>query len=1146
MRSCRRLARTWVFITIAILVSVVWYAQMLDMTAWPAPPSGWVHDQMNPRYTIATMMNVFVAIFSFGIIFLTFDIQARDVQNRISDVVDSLPATNIEIISGRLFGILLLLLIPCALFLAAVACYEFASQLLGFQYRVGIQPSSVLANVAWNLIPNLVFFGALVACLCTLARMRLIVAIVALGVLIGSLWVTNQIPVLYQESLSQYIGSTLFPSDLAPVFVTPTIVGSRFAMLLVSAGLLLFAASLLPRTEPRRKVNAAMGITASVIGIFVIFGLFSLARDQEKSKDEWVKAHLQQTPTAFPDVQHISGDIVLNPGRKITLDVILSLHTPTSNTTNSVVFSLNPGYKIQKLFVDGEEIFNFKFEAGLLQVPTTLLPNDTHELRVQAQGKLNDHFAYLDQARDFEKLTHSSVPRLGLRNSIFHTDFVALMPGSVWYPMSGSVTGRHNPEQQQRDLFTTDLTIFVPKKWQVVTVGKRSVVENSKLNSFQFTNGSPVPELALLASNFNQQAMTIEGIEFEILFSNKHRKNLDILAPIADQIHQFVAERIQNARAISLDYPYGAFYVVEVPSNLRIYGGGWSMDTVLQPPGMMLVRETTFPTAQFQPVIDSIYAEESDSQDEQDQKIFNQLLEYFGRDQQGGSPFTGFARNFISHQVSATHRGATVLQYVLDQLANQLITQLESCSIISLTEYGTGPASLNINQTPDYHASNLATKRRMDIATLPSTWDVMGEVALFDLEFQAYPVLSKRVLLSKGHALAKTMISYYGTEKVGTFLVQLLSKYREKSFTLDEFVEVALSVEIDLHDWVLSWLEDVVLPGYLTDTPVISKLESSEFGESEFQTTFILHNAESMPGVIRVVWSTDDFALYQWGHGSFTYSEPIFVDGHQAKRIVIQSANPLTGIWIDPIIAQNRATLQVVLPEYIESEVQETSTLPFLTDVDPPSPESEPGVVVDDLDPGFSIVNWEHDTEGFSFTKQVLSFSTGEDEYDQGLLVGHWPEAGIWNRLYHSSSYGYYRRTHARIARGTGTSAARFHASLPRAGNWMLEFFVTDAALMDMSYGFSTSIVLFEVEDRYVNRRANSNETEEHYRLEIKDGQNEWKNEFDIANAIAGWNKVGEFELSSADVDVFLSDWAGHKDIMVHADAIRWTPINPD
>lgn len=1143
MRSCRRLARTWVFITVAVLVCVLWYIGSLDMTSSPIPPIGWSHDQMNPRYTVATMMNIFGAIFCFGIIFLTFDIQARDVQNRIRDVVDSLPPTNIEIIVGRVFGILFLLLIPCAIFLAVVECYELASQLFGSPYRMGIQPMSIVSHIGWNLVPNLVFYGALVACLSTLVRIRLLVAIVALGVLIGSLWVTNQIPVLFQESLSQYIGSALFPSDLAPVFATPTIVGSRIAMVLVSLALLLFASTLLPRTDPRRILNAAIGVSASVVGTLMILGLVNSVHGKENRKEEWVNAHEQQSPTAFPDVQVISGDVVLLPGHKISLDVVLTIIPPTANTTDSVVFSLNPGYKIQTVFVDGKEIADVKFEAGLLKVPSNVFQNKSHEIRVQARGKLNDQFAYLDQARNFQELTDANVPRLGLRNSIFHSDFVALMPGSFWYPSSGSVTRGHQPELQQRDLFTTDLAISVPKKWQVATVGTRKVVENGKLNTYQFTSRAPVPELALLAANFDQRKVTIEGIEFELLFSKKHLRNLDIFAPITGNIREFVAERIKNARALSLDYPYGAFYVVEVPSNLRIYGGGWRMDRVLQPPGMMLVRETTFPTAQFQAAVNATMEQDLDSQDEQHVLIFDALLEYFGNDQQGGSPFFGFDRNFVSHQVSATQTGATVVQYLLEQLSNQLITGLESCSIISLSEYGTSPASLGSNQTPEFHAGTWATKRRMDIAFLPSTWDVMAKTSLFDLDFNTRSVVSHRVLLAKGHALAKSMINHYGVEKIGAFLEQLLRAYREQSFTLEELIEVASLVDLDLREWVITWFEDSVLPGYFVGTPAISKLENSEFGESEFQTTFNLHNAETLPGVVRVVWSESDFPMYQWGHGSFTYSDPILIGGLQSKSFAIQSANPLTAVYVDPFISHNRAPIELMLPEYVESDIQLSPALPFVSDSEW-HPTATEGFVVDDLDRGFSIVNFGSDPNDFSFTQQVLRFSTAEDEYDQGLPVGLFLLSDEWLRHSHPASYGHYRRTHARVARGNGSSAARFEASLTHAGRWTLEIFVPDAAFMHVDYGYSTTVLGFGVRDRVVNRRANSNEPEEHYRLEIRAGQNHWKQKFDVANAEVGWNEVGEFELGSTEVDVFLSDWAGHEDIMVHADAIRWIPVD--
>lgn len=1145
MRSCRRLVRTWIFITIAVGVCSYWYVQMLDLASSPIPPMGWDHDQMHPRYTFASMMNVFVAIFSFGIIFLTFDIQARDIKNRIHDVVDSLPATNVEIILGRLIGILLLLIVPCTLFLAVILCYEFAALLLESRFRMGIQPMSMVTQLGWNVVPNLVFYSALVAFLSTLVRMRLVVGIIALGVLIGSLWVTDQIPILFQESLWPYLGNALFPSDLAPTFASPTIVGSRLAMMLVSIALLLFAASLLPRTEPQRTVNTLTGITASVLGTLMIFGLFSAVQGVENRKEEWVKTHQQQNPSAFPDVQHISGDIVLRPGRKISLNVTLTIRSPTANSTDSVVFSLNRGYKIQKLFVDDVEISDFNFKAGLLTVSSKLLLEDSHEIRVQAAGKLVDHFAYLDQARDFRKLSHSSVPKLGLRNSIFHTDFVALMPASVWYPISGVATDRERPEQRPRDLFSTDLTIYVPKEWQVATVGKREVVEHEKLNAFKFASGAVVPELALLAAKFDQRAMSIEGIEFEVLFSKKHRQNFDVLAPFTDQIQQFVAERIRNARSLSLDYPYGSFYVVEVPSTLRIYGGGWRMDSTLQVPGMMLVRETSFPTAPFATLVESTYEPESDSQDEQDEQIFNELLDYFDDDLQGGSPFTGFARNFVSHQVAATQRGATALQYVLDQLANQLITQHESFSIISMSEYGNRPAGLWAAQTPDYYAGNRATQRRIDIAALPSIWEFMDGSALFDLDFYDVPVLSSRALLLKGHALAKTMIDHYGTEKIGKFLAQILHDYKEQSFTLEEFVEVALSVEIDLFDWVLPWLEDTVLPGYIADTPTISKLKVSEPDESKFQTTFTVHNGEAIPGFIRIVWSDAHSPMYQWGFGRFTYSDPIFVDRNSSKRFSIQSANPLTGVWIHPYLAHNRAPVEVLLPDYVEDELQESPALPFMSDTTWQQTDDDE-VLVDDLDEGFSIVNFGSDTQAFSFSQQVLRFSNTEVEYDQGLITGRVLEPGDWIRFSDPASYGLYRRTYARIARGEGSSAARYEARLPRDGDWRLEYFVPSAVFVPMDWGTTPSVFGFGVKDRFFNRRANPNKPEQHYRLEIRDGQNEWTQEFDIANADEGWNEVGTFKLSSTEVEVFVSDWAGHREIMVYADAIRWTPLESE
>ena len=1145
MRSCRRLARTWVFIVVAFVFCTAWYFQEVDWS-WPNPPSSLGDDLMTPRYIVSTMVSGFVAIFSLGIIFLSFDIRARDVQNRISDVIDSLPASNLEIIVGRLGGILLVLLIPCIVFLAAIPSYETISELVGSRSRLGIHPMTIMSHIAWSLIPNLVFYCSLVACLSTLLRFRLLVAVIAIGVLIGMFWIENHIPIRFQESLSQFLSGALLPSDLAPEFVTPTILVNKCAILIVSIALTLFAASSLSRTETRRKLYTTLGITGVGIAVVTFVGLIAAVLDTENRRNEWVKVHRQENPTSFPDVQHLQGYIEILPGRKISLNVTLSVHTPTANTTDSVVFSLNPGYKIQKLFVDNEEVMNFHFKAGILKLPADLFPEAAHEIRIQASGKPDDRFAYLDQIRNFQKHANRGARQLGYRNSIFHSEYVALMPGAFWYPISGTVSDRDRLEQRSQDFFTTDLTVTVPKQWYAASVGRREVEENEKRSTFRFRSTRPVPELALLAADFDRRNTSIEGIGFEVLFHRKHVANLEDLAPFTEKINEWIAERIANARAASLEYPFAVFYAVEVPSTLRIYGGGWRMESVLQPPGMMLIRESSFPTEQFERVIIGDPARYSVNEGDQETRVFNELKGYFESDLQGGSPFAGFARNFVGNQISFTERGATALQYLLDQLSNQLITQTESLSAISLVKFDEYiPWVGNGGATPDTDMfSNNAVWRRVEVASLPSTWSKMDQIRLADLDFDANPISSFRVLLTKGHALARSLINHYGEDKIGAFLARLLTDYRAQNITIVEFLDLAAEVGVDLGQWVLPSLEDTVLPGFIVDTATVSKLETEDLDDDQYQTTFVVRNAEPIPGLVRVFWAEgkdEDRAVYWPTRGEFLRSDPLFIAGHHSKRIAIRSALPLQGIWIEPFLALNRAPFEVRVTKYEGNSDQKSSPLPFAADVDW-QPLDTRAIIVDDLDPNFSIVTQATAGGEFANVQILSSVSDSINEYMQGLRVSATPKVGEWRRLIDASSFGRYTRTCTRFAHGSQTTAARFAVNLPHDGSWKLDFYVPNRAFRGEGWGGSTR---FGYESYWV-RQAVSGSPDEHYTLQIRDDTSDWTENFDIANAKGGWNVVGTFDLGSTEVEVLLSDSAGHERVLVYADAIRWTPISTD
>ncbi|MCY3541492.1 MAG: hypothetical protein OXH31_06250 [Gammaproteobacteria bacterium] len=1127
MRSCRRLARTWVFIALALILCVLMYVSEIGVTApfyYPEGPSGWTHTTIAPQYTVNEIVFGFGAIFVIGIVFLSFDIRARDVQNRMSEVIDSKPANNLEVTVGRLAGILLLLLFPMVFFLGGISIYEVLAHYLELSYRYGL----LTIASAWGTIVEfmifLLLFGSLVACLAVLLRNRLVVALISLGLMYGLVLLSAQ-PSFHLQEASIHSDIVSDPFSVASVVI-------QLALLVLSCAFIAFASAFLPRTQPQRQFINVGGGVCLLAGILSIAGLMSSNDKSDRLRQEWKAVHDPQEFKAFPDIQHLQGSVDIWPNNTIKFDLTLTVRPPASNPSDSVIFSLNPSYEILNVYIDDNELTDFNFGHGLLKISAAEWTKDEHRLRITAQGKPDEHFAYLDEARDLSRVPSAWIPRFGTKNYIFHSDFVALMPSIKWYPTSGTAMHEDLLENRPKDVFTTDLTVSVPKKWTVAMVGRRELVSQEDRFTYRFTTQAPVPELALISSIFEQRGKTIEGIEIELLFSKKHTQNLEVLAPYEQDFEDSAAEIIRNARALSFEYPYESFYVVEVPSTLRIYGGGWRMDSVLQPPGMMLVRETTFPTARFETVVGE---QDRLSFEVSDQFALNMVVGYFADDLQGGSPFVGISRNFVNHQSSPAGRGSTVINYLLEQLSTQLIMKEESLFLPSLWEFGfeTEPADFGVVLTS---FGGAATQRRLDLLRTPSTWETIEQTPLFTLDFQSEPLPAFRALLAKAYVVAENMIEYYSAEKVSAFLQRLTSAYQGGYYSLNDFVEAAATSEIDLNEWVLDWLEGTTLPGFIIAEVRVAKLKENE--SSPYQTTFIVHNGEPVAGLVEVRWDPK--------HGG-NKLDPIFLGGYQSVEIAIQSDEPLNSFLIEPNFALNRELFRVWLPKYDGESVAEDPTKPLLSEVDW-LPQETTAIVVDDLDPGFSIVGPPQQKKHRINIPGIHVGPYIEELLDQGLPVRRISVVGGWERKSdpYSYSFGRYRRTLALIARGNQNTYAKFTAEIPHTGNWQLEYFVPGRATHVASYEFARNSGTFSPGTVLYQPRANPNRPNEHYTIQVTDGQSTWNEQFDIANATQGWNVVNKFELSSDKVDVLVSDFAGRSDIIVYADAIRWSPIDSE
>jgi hypothetical protein len=173
-------------------------------------------------------------------------------------------------------------------------------------------------------------------------------------------------------------------------------------------------------------------------------------------------------------------------------------------------------------------------------------------------------------------------------------------------------------------------------------------------------------------------------------------------------------------------------------------------------------------------------------------------------------------------------------------------------------------------------------------------------------------------------------------------------------------------------------------------------------------------------------------------------------------------------------------------------------------------------IVVDDLDPGFSIIE-EKNGNGFR-----LSGRADEPEVtDQGLPVTT-QYAGVpptWSRLAAVGSWGKYRHTVAAVRAGNGDKKAEFTAKVPHSGSWDLEIYIPPKY------------------NAFPGRRWGT------WNLLITDSngdQHETKFDSDAA-AQAQWNIVGNFEIPEGEILVTLSNKTNGQ--FVVADAIRWLPV---
>ncbi|MXW07485.1 MAG: hypothetical protein F4Z87_05070, partial [Gammaproteobacteria bacterium] len=778
MRSSRRLARTWVVMVSAFLIATVGYLVVCGnhMVASTVGPLAQI-----PRFIVGETAAQFVGIFAIGIIFLAFDIRARDVRDRISGIIDAKPVSNLELVVGRLSGILMLLCIPLLLFIGLALLHGILADLFGWSFGAPIEIWSIFSFLVWDVVPQLAWWGGLIMLLAVILRNRLLVVLTAIGLFALFTWIQMQLTWSQLEIAGAVTSQIVYPSDVAPVFTTAEITIHRVACMLLSVGLLVGAATLLPRQMSRRVIVASAGVFAIGVGVFLLTSLFSSQSQEANKRAAWLDIHQSQDTTSFPNVKNLTGEVIIKPGNRIELNVTLTLLPPQQNATNQVTFTLNPNYKISKVALNTNEITDHTFSDGLLTIPAYHFGDESSTLLIECEGIPDPKFAYLDAKMDLggASVLDFSVAMarfLGNQSYVFRSDYVALLPGVSWYPTAGVAIGNDDPQTYPKDHFLMDLSVTVPKNWTVAGPGKRELQNNNgSKNTFRFRPENPVVDIVLAASKFERFAMTVKDIEFELLYSAKHRKSFAAMEVLIPDLKDWITDRLSIANKLGLAYPYEALTLVEVPSHLRVLGGGWSMDSSLYGPGVVMIRETGIPTARF----------DVKFKDQQGEQSFQDLLYYVDNDYQSGNLLNGIARNFLAYQTAPYGQSATALQIFLEDMVGDLIVERlpyfttdTALNPLGVTQIDVASEGASTSVSISVGSPGVQTRSRGSGSMIlrrsnthnASIWSKIEESALSELNFHEDPIQSYHAVLFRNTYALAALKAWVNEEALGNIL----------------------------------------------------------------------------------------------------------------------------------------------------------------------------------------------------------------------------------------------------------------------------------------------------------------------------------------------------------------------------------------
>lgn len=1088
-RSHRRRPVVWLLVLLALGVTLApayFHAHLHELRSGHLPIMGlfW------PRFRLAEYGGHLILLLAIASCLLGCDARQRDTNASMAEALDCRPMTNLAVLLGRLLAIVGATWLPCALLLALHEFVANVARPLGLEGPT-FGMAALVRFLFFDALPATFLWSGGVILLASVLRSRSLALGVSLALLGFHVWGVANVPHYLLQAVSTFPDNSGLASDIAAQATLPVLL-QRLTLVSIAAACIVAAARFYPRDDGvSRGLKSCLAVGLGTVGVAGIAWIVVSASQDLGERDRWRATHRELTNDVHhaADVERLSGVVQIDPAGLLTIDVAIETK-PLPPSVHSLVFTFNPGMTIEKLLLEGQPA-EFVHEDGGLVVglPAARTPNDAMILRLTATGIPDSSFAFLQSVFDPDRLPASSrVELLGTEASLFQRDYVALMPSTYWLPASGPIV--QNPDRH--DIFAVDLAVTVPDGWLVVGPGSRTDGHDEP-PTYRFRPHNMVPGVALFAAPFRTYSARIDDVEVELALHPKHLDNAELYSPVSGLLTADLADLLAFAKANGIPYPHEALRIVEVPTGLRTYGHRALMHPVAAAPGVLLLKEAGFPTARFRR--------------EEGEAMAGQMQVYVQNDPLS-SLDDGLARNILD-QIWATGDGADALDFVLHCLIRLILTHPSPAETLSAhnfnirTHFGRSVRDL-LNHAVDGHSGSVVW-RYEPFTNSSKVWDRALDVSLSSLDFQLDGKMAAAALDLRGGLLAQLLYDLLGAEGAGALVQRLVREHRGDVYTADDVD--ALVSHPDAPS-VREWITSRDSAGLLVSPAEMSRLEDDADGTPRFHLSFHVRNDETSPGWFYVKEHYD--LRYPFRLSGVTRVPP-----QSAVHVGLVLSKPPQGIWLHPYFSRNAGTVRIPLTEAAPR-----------TSHDEPVVGSEPstwrpqvdGIVVDDLSPGFSVV----DERSLFSMGRPGSRRIGSDGIVDLPSNRESPGQTGWARDWAPTTWGKYRATMVHAPRGTGDGMALFSAEISHGGRWRLEYHMPDTEFV-MAPGRSVGSLEITV--------AASGLPESRTLV------------FDASHAEPGWSALGTFDLRAGEARVAVSNRTDGTHLIV--DAVRWRRVTP-